>query len=653
MDHKCSIVPAAALAIAAALVVSSSATPHKATWNAWNDYQYHVLQMPDIDQRWGTVPGFGSMYCAPTAALNLAMYAANHGFPQVQPGPNCWGCLPLDQQSINDLISALLTMGIFMGTTADDGTSASGTFSGLTSYLGAPNIPLDVYGHFTSTYSAPQMDELAAHAIDGSIVMFCFGRYVIVAQSGSLIEVSNRNTGHCVTMVRAENDGQMRILWSRDPAQDENPDDLAMQSIFTNRNYTPVDDYLVFRDSPFFSRFMTALEHPVGDGIVRLIDSAQRVRPTVGHSFTPNHVQVHKPFGSFTVPANPIPIPLPIDPLGPGFAIADSAEYWLDSSVILLARSGGVSEVRRLNPFSGETLLLGTFSNATKIEVGRHGDVFVLAGNQLFHREARPLDDPNAQWDVLALHMPTGAPIFPDAMAYDDASDELVLLSSAQRVMVRAWDFGVALPHYQTYETSLEIPMSSNMSMAIDPRDQMTWFVSDASTALYGLALPVPGAPLEWEVFGHPAIPEPRSISIGANGRLYVSIPDVGDEVLVAMVPGPDDRWMPDPNWAFDGIRVGEGFRVSRGRTNYDPALHDGPEWLNVDPDQEPLVFDGDVVPDCYADLNADFVVDVSDLLILLGEWGTPGSIADLNHDGTVDVSDLLILLSSWGDCPD
>ncbi|HRP63840.1 MAG TPA: hypothetical protein PK400_11140, partial [Phycisphaerales bacterium] len=59
----------------------------------------------------------------------------------------------------------------------------------------------------------------------------------------------------------------------------------------------------------------------------------------------------------------------------------------------------------------------------------------------------------------------------------------------------------------------------------------------------------------------------------------------------------------------------------------------------------------------CPADLNGDFVVDVLDLLILLGAWGsysgTPcfGS-PDLNDSGVVDVQDLLILLVAWGPCP-
>lgn len=51
-------------------------------------------------------------------------------------------------------------------------------------------------------------------------------------------------------------------------------------------------------------------------------------------------------------------------------------------------------------------------------------------------------------------------------------------------------------------------------------------------------------------------------------------------------------------------------------------------------------------------DLNGDGVVNVSDLLILLGSWGEcpDGPCpADLNGDGVVDVSDMLLLLSNWG----
>lgn len=61
----------------------------------------------------------------------------------------------------------------------------------------------------------------------------------------------------------------------------------------------------------------------------------------------------------------------------------------------------------------------------------------------------------------------------------------------------------------------------------------------------------------------------------------------------------------------------------------------------------------GDIEAQCPADITGDGVVDVSDLLALLGAWGPcAGNCAeDLNGDGIVDVSDLLLLLGEWGTC--
>ncbi len=55
----------------------------------------------------------------------------------------------------------------------------------------------------------------------------------------------------------------------------------------------------------------------------------------------------------------------------------------------------------------------------------------------------------------------------------------------------------------------------------------------------------------------------------------------------------------------------------------------------------------------CPADVVGDEVVDVLDLLAVLGAWGDAGgSIAeDVNIDGAVDVLDLLVVLSAWGPC--
>jgi len=54
---------------------------------------------------------------------------------------------------------------------------------------------------------------------------------------------------------------------------------------------------------------------------------------------------------------------------------------------------------------------------------------------------------------------------------------------------------------------------------------------------------------------------------------------------------------------------------------------------------------------DCAADIDGDGNVNVSDLLIIIDQWGLTNSPADVNDDGIVDVSDLLIVSDNWGPC--
>ncbi len=56
----------------------------------------------------------------------------------------------------------------------------------------------------------------------------------------------------------------------------------------------------------------------------------------------------------------------------------------------------------------------------------------------------------------------------------------------------------------------------------------------------------------------------------------------------------------------------------------------------------------------CTGDLNLDGVVDSADLGLLIGAWGTDGSIvdgSDLDGDGEVGASDLGLLIARWGVC--
>ena len=51
----------------------------------------------------------------------------------------------------------------------------------------------------------------------------------------------------------------------------------------------------------------------------------------------------------------------------------------------------------------------------------------------------------------------------------------------------------------------------------------------------------------------------------------------------------------------------------------------------------------------CDGNLNDDDVVNIDDLLIILGSWGGTGG--DANNDGLTNIDDILVVLGNWGAC--
>ena len=52
----------------------------------------------------------------------------------------------------------------------------------------------------------------------------------------------------------------------------------------------------------------------------------------------------------------------------------------------------------------------------------------------------------------------------------------------------------------------------------------------------------------------------------------------------------------------------------------------------------------------CPGDIDGDGAVDVTDVLITIGNWGGSGD-GDMNGDDVIDVSDILFIVGSWGPC--
>jgi hypothetical protein len=61
----------------------------------------------------------------------------------------------------------------------------------------------------------------------------------------------------------------------------------------------------------------------------------------------------------------------------------------------------------------------------------------------------------------------------------------------------------------------------------------------------------------------------------------------------------------------------------------------------------------GSAVITCVEDLNADGVININDLLGLLGAWGTSGNGAEIAAPyDIIDISDVLAVVGAMGNCP-
>lgn len=119
-----------------------------------------------------------------------------------------------------------------------------------------------------------------------------------------------------------------------------------------------------------------------------------------------------------------------------------------------------------------------------------------------------------------------------------------------------------------------------------------------------------------------------------------------------------------DSDLDVDGLSLLDEFLGGSDPCNPDSdadGIIDGDDNCPNDPNPDQLDSDNDGIGDvcdptpfdCPADLaNGDNIIDVFDLFVLLGNWGTNGAGADLAlPNDVVDVFDLFVLLSAWGDC--
>jgi len=619
------------IASCASLLLSSLAGADviEAQWTAPFDFRYRVAHMPDFDQRRNTLPELGGMFCAPTSATNLFAYAANHGFPAVFPGAGPWQ----SQSMYANATSAITVMGLIMGTSPTEGT-AGGSENGYLAFASASGLLARKHEYLTGS-TVPTMPKMAKLGTQGWIVAFAYGRYDIVQFRGE--KWLNRDKGHVITLTGAKHGSGGGQFRARDPATDS--DDLDTQSTFSDRLGSWTQQQWNIYGSAGTDRWVTVL-NPGSSLRVAVVDSMHAIRPRFGFSFLPtgsdpNHpaIKLHDP-SPFIGSVNLIPSELQ---LPSGHHLVDMAFHPDMTELLVLLKSGSdPAKLSVLDPIANSIVQLPNDPlDLQRIAVSRKGPIFAFdTGGKLYRLDHNDGSMLNA---LSSLPPPT-------ALAADDASDSVWILSVVQRRLVR---FAETLGTAQTnWFIPAGIPMAGDGSVTVNPVSGKPYFCTAGSNSIYGVEQ-IAGGPLAIETISLPGITNPRALQFGPTGELMVVCD--GSVRVLRFVAGAG--WQIDTADPFHGIEARAPFIILPSRSNFEVALHSGPAWLNLPEEELELI--GEEVLDCLGDLNGDEIVDGDDLGTLLGLWGTSRQLGDLNQDGIVDGNDLGTLLGYWGICPD
>jgi hypothetical protein len=620
-----------------------------------NSFNYQIAHMPDLDQKRDGLANDGGCHCVPTSVMNLLAYAANHGFGEIPPSPHYW------QANENHELGT--TMIFFMGQLMDTdwdpvpdpnvcGTGGGEANTGLASWL-AGYDGLLINDHLADGDFSTNFVNAAKALIAGHIGTASYGRYEVQGDFKG-IPIVKRVGGHATTAVKCIRNAGGMTLGVRDPA--DTSDSITQQSPFTTRNIAITNLQVIIVDSdgiPTGGGVMSAMDYPSDDGKIRLLDGFRTLRPMDGYTFSSSLsvFQLHQP-ESFTV--GPMLDPHPT-PTGTGVIAAEIHPQHGEFVLICAASEVVPQTAHRLNPLNNQSQPIGLPGAPLSMAMGRKGSIYfcfsVGSGPIQCARQKLPTDWNETPANPMIVTLPfQGA----DAMAYDDATDRVAIFASGpRRLMFFSEDFGSPV---QSFIVPTAIPLGANLDMALDPTTGKYWICSAASNTLFGLTVGT-GGTLGMQTFSHASIVNPKSLSFDDKGHLYVST----NGVVREFTPGTTGSFTLRTDSLFNGVASPGKFRVGRSRTNFDPDLHDVPEWTqNIQP--EDLLTLGTAEPDCFADIAPEplnnGIVDVDDLLMVINNWGAckdagncPADIAPVGGNGIIDVDDLLSVINNWGSC--
>lgn len=548
-------------------------------------FAYDISQMTDLDQRREAatgilgLPGNGGMYCVPTSCVNMMMYAANHGFPFVAPGPGNYQLA----STYNFSTQQLLAMGMLMNTDAEDGTDGAGFYNGTKAWLdqSAPGLftvtSMGAQGNF-----GPVLSKIAKTAIHGSLVSFGYGRYKVIGAWGS-IPVIDRDGGHIVTLGRASGVGGVLSAGLRDPA---NPDDgkLQTQSWFGNREVAIVNQVVQTGNSAATLKVLSSIDYDVNKEKNAYIDGYVAIKPKFGLTWAPD-------LPSKTTVISTLAVGNFVGSQAPSQQTIVTDGLVLDAIVgpdltsifaVVAPKDAGPNELVEIDLVETSKQKVANVPGASAIQTSRSRWVYT-ASNSLISRFDP--DDYVAEAAVI--------PPFPvTALAFDDKTSELILLGSDSKMIAR-WADGlsgsptlIALPSTLT--------MGGRSTMTIDPTTGDLFFATEKSPSMIqvidnGTANPT------LKILDLPGIAFPDSLEVDDIGHLFA----VAQERVVELAKDSQGDWKVIPGAPFENWPSNADFRVTKSRSNFDPATMAGVKFRNLDESELAGLVNGPFVPDC------------------------------------------------------
>lgn len=550
-----------------------------AAWITNSSWIYEIGHMPDIDQRRSALDNDGKMYCFPSAVLNKLMYLGNHGYPALAPAPgsgNWQAPWRFDAAS-----AALQEMGELMNTDPAKGTGGLGGDQGARQWINSryPGM-FSVNAYWRSNSYWPNVTKMGKTALAGGLVSFVYGRYEYTGDATSTnFTLGERKGGHVITLAKAAQSARSTALESRDPWHEAPSFDLATQSVFSNRIYD-VGTHILFPGTwPFIVHSLDA--GSAGD-TVALVDGYLAIFPVFGYGYTPggHSVDWFKPIkiaGSQSPASNRFDFSRA---LGAEAAIVHAAMHPDMTSMFAIVNTPAGKMLAEKGAFGEEVSVLLELPNARRLTFGRNRLLYVLEHEVLhqIHVDIIP-DAPGDPHPIQSMSLPFIA----DAIDFMDTHDMLGVLSvSEHAIMLYRTDPGSDDLPFRPARVNIAAPLQGAASIAFPPDragdetradDPFVWLISDASDDIFKIALS-DGSVIERVEF--PEITKPKSISVNDGGDLFIGTPT---GLFQLSKSGNDWRIVPSL-FEHDEVRS-EQFMIARSRSNYHPALHDGPGWEN------------------------------------------------------------------------